>query len=153
MAIGKNRLPSSSTFTVSSRTFTKVRFNEVDSLGITWHGHYVRYFEDGREAFGEEHGLRYLDYYQHGLATPIVSLQCEYKKSLRYGETALIETHFQDSPAAKVHFDYRIFNADTSELVASGTTVQVFLDIESRELLLNTPAFFANWKLQMQAQS
>ncbi|MDO7875803.1 acyl-CoA thioesterase [Hymenobacter sp. ASUV-10] len=130
-----------------------MRFNEVDSLGITWHGHYVRYFEDGREAFGEEHGLRYLDFYHHGLATPIVSLHCDYKKPLRYGETALIETRFLDNPAAKIHFDYRIFNADTHELVASGTTVQVFLDIESRELLLNTPAFFENWKLQVQAHS
>jgi acyl-CoA thioester hydrolase len=153
MPSGRSRLPSNPAFTLSCRTLTKVRFNEVDSLGITWHGHYVRYFEDGREAFGEEYGLRYLDYYQHGLATPIVSLHCDYKKPLRYGETALIETSFRDHPAAKVHFDYRIFNADTNELVASGATVQVFLDIESRELLLNTPAFFENWKQQVQPHS
>ena len=35
-------------------TDIKVRFSEIDSLGILWHGNYVQYFEDGREAFGEK---------------------------------------------------------------------------------------------------
>ena len=43
-----------------------VRFSEADPLGIVWHGHYVRYFEDGREAFGEAYNLRYLDFYRQG---------------------------------------------------------------------------------------
>ena len=34
-----------------------IRFNEVDALGIVWHGNYVKYFEDGREAFGEKFDL------------------------------------------------------------------------------------------------
>jgi hypothetical protein len=34
------------------KTAIPVRFNEADPLGIVWHGHYIRYFEDGREAFG-----------------------------------------------------------------------------------------------------
>ena len=38
-----------------------VRFNEADPLGIVWHGHYIRYFEDGREDFGKKYGLAYLD--------------------------------------------------------------------------------------------
>ena len=33
-----------------------IRFSEVDSLHVVWHGHYVKYFEDGREAFGKDFG-------------------------------------------------------------------------------------------------
>ena len=29
-------------------TQTKIRFSEIDPLGIVWHGHYVKYMEDGR---------------------------------------------------------------------------------------------------------
>lgn len=29
----------------------RIRFNETDPLGIVWHGNYIVYFEDGREAF------------------------------------------------------------------------------------------------------
>ena len=52
--------------TLTATTTTKVRFNETDSLGITWHGHYVTYFEDGREAFGTAFGLHYLDIFNNG---------------------------------------------------------------------------------------
>ena len=35
----------------------EIRFSEVDSMGVVWHGHYVKYFEDAREAFGAKYGL------------------------------------------------------------------------------------------------
>lgn len=44
-----------------SKTNIPVRFSEIDSLGILWHGHYIKYFEDGREAFGAEYNLGYMD--------------------------------------------------------------------------------------------
>jgi acyl-CoA thioester hydrolase len=56
---------------LSYTTEIAVRFNEADPLGIVWHGHYVRYFEDGREAFGQAFGLSYLDIYKQGFTVPI----------------------------------------------------------------------------------
>ena len=45
-----------------NKTSLRVRFSEVDSMQIVWHGEYVRYFEDGREACGREcAGLGYMD--------------------------------------------------------------------------------------------
>ena len=32
-----------------------IRFSEVDSMSIVWHGSYVQYFEDAREAFGRKY--------------------------------------------------------------------------------------------------
>lgn len=147
MATGKRSSPANkAAATLTTRTEVKVRFNEVDSLGIAWHGHYVRYFEDGREAFGAEHGLGYLDVYAHGLVTPIVQLTCDYKRPLTYGDSVLIETTYVDNPAARIHFDYRIYQLARRELVATGSTTQVFLDRHSRELLLSMPVFFEDWK-------
>ena len=45
----------------------RVRFSETDNLGVVWHGNYVKYFEDGREAFGREHNISYLDQKKIGL--------------------------------------------------------------------------------------
>ncbi len=36
---------------LTNRTTFRVRFSEIDSMQIVWHGEYVRYFEDGRESF------------------------------------------------------------------------------------------------------
>ena len=131
---------------LKSRTKVQVRFNEADPLGIVWHGHYIRYFEDGREAFGNIHGLGYLEVYKQGFVIPIVSVHCEFKRSLRYGDSVIVETKYIPCEAAKMKFDYRLFNAATNELVATGSSVQVFLDKDGSILQLSNPPFFEEWK-------
>jgi len=126
-----------------------VRFNEADPLGIVWHGHYIRYFEDGREAFGNEHGIGYLDFYKKGYVIPIVNVQCDYKRSLKYGEKVIVETIYMPCDAAKLKFDYRLYNAVTKQVVATGHSVQVFLDKETSTLQLVNPPFFEAWKAKM----
>lgn len=133
-------------FILSDKIEIKVRFNESDPLGIVWHGHYIRYFEDGREAFGEKYGLRYLDVYKKGFVVPIVSVKCDYKKTLRYGDTIIVETVYTDNAAAKINFHYKIFLPGAPETVAAGSTMQVFLDVKNMQLQLSTPEFFALWK-------
>lgn len=122
----------------------RVRFNETDPLGIVWHGYYITYFEDGREAFGRRHGISYLDVFDSGYTTPIVKSSCEHKLSLRYGDVARIETTIVDTPAAKMIFRYKIFDAN-NEIACTGETVQVFLDSKG-ELQLGDPPFFEAWK-------
>ncbi len=132
--------------TLSGKIEINVRFNEADPLGIVWHGHYIRYFEDGREAFGNEYGIGYLDFYRQGVIIPIVSIQCDFKRSLKYGEKVIVETIYQPCEAAKLKFEYRLFNAATNQLVATGTSVQVFLSKETSVLQLTNPPFFEAWK-------
>jgi acyl-CoA thioester hydrolase len=122
----------------------RVRFNETDPLGIVWHGYYITYFEDGREAFGRHHGISYLDIADSGYTTPIVKSTCEHKLSLRYGDVIRIETTIVDTPAAKMIFRYRIFDGK-NEIACTGETVQVFLDNQG-ELMLTNPPFFEEWK-------
>src|SRR5690606_3139440 len=88
----------------------RVRFNETDPLGIVWHGHYITYFEDGREAFGETYGISYRDIQGNGFLAPVVKCTCEYKLPLRHGDWATVETVFVNHPAAKMVFRYTIYN-------------------------------------------
>lgn len=131
--------------TLSATTEVKVRFNEVDSLRIVWHGHYLKYFEEGREAFGEKYGMGYLEVFDQGLLTPLVKISCDYKRPLEYGDTAVIETIFRDSEAAKICFDFIIRSKNSGEIACTGSSMQVFLDMK-RELLLTPPDYFLAWK-------
>lgn len=128
------------------KTEVNVRFNEADPLGIVWHGHYLRYFEDGREAFGKHYGVSYLDFYHHGLAVPVVSVNCDYKKPLRYGNSVIVETIYDPTPAAKLKFHYKMYESVSMDLVAHGTSVQVFVDVKNFQLQLTLPEFFEAWK-------
>jgi acyl-CoA thioester hydrolase len=127
-------------------TEIEVKFSEADPLGIVWHGHFIRYFEDGREAFGAAHGIRYLDLYRKNIVVPIIHIDCNYRRILRYGHTIRLETTYVDTPAAKLLFDYAITDLNTGERVANGSSVQVFMDRQSLELMLTLPPFMEEWK-------
>ncbi|MBT0607750.1 acyl-CoA thioesterase [Aequorivita echinoideorum] len=125
----------------------RVRFTETDPLGIVWHGNYIQYFEDGREAFGRKFGISYLEQKANGFTSPIVKSSCEHKLPLRYGDVATVKTIFMNSPAAKMIFKYQIFDP-SGNLVCTGETVQVFLN-DKGELSLTNPPFFTDWKEKM----
>lgn len=127
------------------RTEILVRFSEVDALHIVWHGEYVKYFEDGRESFGIHYGIGYWDIYKTGYKTPIVELVCNYKQSLTFGEKAIVETRYIPTDAAKIIYEYTIFREDGETVVATGRTIQVFLN-ENNEMELTNPDFFIEWK-------
>ncbi|MEG0517926.1 MAG: acyl-CoA thioesterase [Bacteroidales bacterium] len=129
-----------------NHTRFQVRFSEVDSMRIVWHGEYVRYFEDGREAFGRQYeGIGYMDIAQSGYLAPMVELDLQYKKPLRCNDQAIVETRFIDSPAAKICFEYKITRLTDGEIVATGRSMQVFTNQEG-ELELLPPRFFKKWK-------
>lgn len=131
---------------LTNTTTFRVRFSEVDSLRIVWHGNYLKYFEDGRDAWGAEFGMDFLEIYEkHGLLMPLASSHMDYKYPLRYNEIGVVETTFVNSRAAKVIFKFKIYNEDRSELKATGETVQVFMDMNN-VLQLNTPPFLEEWK-------
>ena len=131
---------------LTDQTEVIVKFNEADPLGIVWHGHYIRYFEDGRESFGKRYGVAYLDFYRNGLAVPVVSVNCDYKKPLRYGDSVIVETTFVNSAAAKLKFEYKVYESKTRTLVATGSSLQVFVNAKTFSLELTMPEFFEKWK-------
>ena len=132
--------------TITTTSEIIVKFSDCDALQMVWHGNYIKYFEDGREDFSRKFGMSYWDIYKKsGLAVPLIHVDCDYKKFLALGEIATIESTFIDSPAAKILFEYKIFNSK-KELACVGKTIQVFVDATSKELVITTPAFYEEWK-------
>ena len=131
---------------LTSETKVKVRFNEVDALKIVWHGHYINYFEDGRQDFGRKFALGYLNMYDKGFTAPIVESNVKHKSPLTFGDEAIIQTTYVNTLAAKIRFEYKIFHATTNALVAKGYTVQVFINNSTNALELYQPEFYLLWK-------
>lgn len=127
-------------------TNARVRFSEVDSMQVVWHGEYVRYLEDGREAFGRQYkGLGYMDIHRNGYTAPVVELHLCYLKPLSVDDEFSIETRYFRTEGAKICFEYILRRLADGEIVATGDTVQVFLDSDG-EISLCNPAFYNEWK-------
>ena len=122
-----------------------VRFSEVDSMNIVWHGSYALYFEDAREQFGKEFDLTYMGYFDKGYYAPIVDLSFCYKKPLLYGQKARVDISYRNVRSAKVIFDYEIHLLTDDSLIATGSSTQVFLD-RDYNLVWSNPPFYEVWK-------
>ncbi len=126
----------------------EVRFSEVDMMNIVWHGSYPLYLEDAREAFGAEYGLSYQRYIKENIMVPIVEMNIKYKHPLRYGMKPTIRITYQPTDAAKVIFDYKIFDPETGVVFLTAQTTQVFMDINGN-LFWYSPDFYTDWKKEM----
>lgn len=123
----------------------EIRFSEVDSMNIVWHGSYPLYFEDAREEFGKKYGLGYMTIFSNGYYAPLVELNFKYKKPLVYEMQPTVEITYVPTASAKIVFEYRIIdNTDGSE-VATGRSVQVFTDSDN-QLVWDNPRFYQEWK-------
>ena len=126
-----------------------VRFKESDLLGIVWHGNYVTYLEDARQALGVRIGLSYEDFMRERFAAPIVDMHLQYKKPARYGDKLDVTASLLWQDVPKFVHRYEIRRAGDNELLTVAETTQVLLHPDGG-LALNFPPFVdamrARWR-------
>lgn len=120
----------------------QVRFEEVDSMGIVWHGRYIGYFEEARVALGHKYGISYSDFIRNRIPVPIRQVGADYLEPLYFEDTIEIEAILHWTEAAKINFEYSI--RKNGNCVCTGYTVQLMLDTDL-ELLLAPPCFYADF--------
>jgi acyl-CoA thioester hydrolase len=127
----------------------QVRFEEVDSIGIVWHGRYPSYFEDARVAFGSKYGVGYEDFIRHQCPAPIKRMHLDYRLPLSFNDRFTVEGILHWSDAARMNFEFIIRNADEA-IVTTGYSIQVLLDREGN-LLLVPPPFIEEFRQRWRA--
>ena len=130
---------------LKSSKLLDIRFSEVDSMNVVWHGSYMLYFEDARELFGEQYDLSYMGYVRHGYYAPMVEMNIQWKKPILYGMRPRIDIIYRPTVAAKVVFDYEIHDTADESLIATAHSVQVFMDL-NYQLVLYSPKFYEEWQ-------
>jgi len=123
---------------LSETTQVRVRFQEVDSMSIVWHGHYISYFEDARRAFGRKYGIDYPAFVDNNVGAPIVKIWVDYLSPAMSTDMLDIEARLYKSDGAKLEFGYEVRRCETGKLLATGGSLQVFSTLKG-ELLLTWP--------------
>lgn len=133
----RRRFPDPAPRYLAAATAVRVRFQEVDALGVAWHGHYVTYFEDARNAFGRAFDFDYQHILAAGLVAPLVHVELDYLAPARFGDLLTVTARLHPEPAARLQYTYRVADARDRTL-ATGRTVQVFTSGDG-ELVLTRP--------------
>ncbi len=123
------------------RSFTvsfEVRFPEVDSYGVVWHGHYILYMEVARNALCAAAGLTPAEALIAGYKVPITKVDLALKSSAHLDDTLEVSAWLFPPETAKLSMSYAIRRLPERELLATGSTEQVLLNPRG-ELLLTFP--------------
>ena len=118
-----------------------VPFFDVDMLEVVWHGHYVKYFEEARCALLDKLGHNYRHMREAGYAWPVIDLQLRYIRGAQFGQKIIVRADLVEwENRLKIH--YLITDATTGERMTRGSSVQVAVEIATREMLLASPRVF-----------
>ena len=102
------------------------RFEEVDALGMVWHGRYASYFEDARVVLGERYGFAYGTLYEAGLVTPVRRMHVDYLAPLSFRQCCRVTATLHWTGAARINIAYCIHDME-GLCLTTGYTVQLFV--------------------------
>ena len=118
-----------------------VPFFDVDLMEVVWHGHYVKYFEEARCALLDKLGHNYRQMRDAGYAWPIIDLQVRYIRGAQFGQRIRVRADLVEWEN-RLKINYLITDVATGERMTRGSSVQVAVEIASREMLLASPRVF-----------
>lgn len=120
-----------------------VKYYETDKMGITHHSNYIRWMEEARVDFMAMIGWGYDKMEEMGIISPVMAVNCQYKKSTTFNDTVLIKTDVKEYKGVRIIISYEMRNLSSEEVVFTGTSEHCFLNANGHPLRLKKdfPAF------------
>jgi acyl-CoA thioester hydrolase len=113
-------------------------FFDVDVMEIVWHGHYVKYLELARSALLAKYDYDYPKMRESGYAWPIVDMRLKYVKPAAYGQALKVRAQIVEWEN-RLRIEYLIRDAKTGARLNSASTIQVAVDLATREMCFVCP--------------
>lgn len=123
---------------IEARTTIQPEFYDLDPMNVVWHGNYVRYLEVARCVLLQRIGYTYEDMRRSGYAWPIVDLRLRYYRPLRFAQKVDVQVAIVEWEN-RLKMTYLLTDQATGAKLARGHSVQVAVDLESEEMLWETP--------------
>ncbi|WP_349368696.1 thioesterase family protein [Salinarimonas sp.] len=127
-----------------------VRYNETDQMGIVYHANYIIWFNEARDRFMGSLGISIPELERTGLTFPVTEVTCRYLAPARYGDVVRVWVEPVFSPVARLEIRYRVTKPKSSQLLCTGTTVNVILDANGK-MLIKLPAIMQRFADRFEA--
>lgn len=117
---------------LSHKTTQRVRYADTDKMGFVYHANYLRWFEAGRSELFRHMGLSYKEIEARGVFLPLSEAHCRFKAPSQYDDLLIIETSLDMGVRGSMKFNYKVYSADESRLLAHGYTKHACVDASGR---------------------
>ena len=108
-------------------------FYDLDPMGIVWHGHYLKYFERARCALLDRFDYGYRQMQASGYAWPVVDMRLKYVRPAELGQRLVVRAEITEWEN-RLRIDYLIRDAATGARVHSASSIQVAVEIATRQM-------------------
>ena len=113
----------------------RVRYAETDALGVAYYANHFVWFEVGRVSFLREIGLDISAAEREGISFVVAEAACRYQAPARFDERLVVRTWIEEMGQRSLTMAYEIASRDTGQTIATGKTIQVFIDVETHETI------------------
>lgn len=121
-----------------SDTIIKVEFYDLDPMNVVWHGNYVKYLEIARCDMLSRLGYTYIDMKNDGYAYPVATMEMKDIKPCTFGQELKVVSIVEEIEPALV-IKYVIFDNKTGEKMFKAKTMQIAVDINSKQTVYEAP--------------
>lgn len=104
----------------------EVKYYECDGMGVTHHSNYLRFMEEARIYWMDVLGYGYDRMEAEGVVSPVISINCNYKKTTTFKDIIEIEVKVAEMTDLKLSFSYTM-RVD-GKLVCTAVSTHCFLE-------------------------
>lgn len=115
-----------------------IPFHDVDLMAVAWHGHYVKYFEIARCALLDKMNYNYSQMIASGFAWPVIDMRIRYPQPTVFNQEVVVKATLVEWEQ-RLKIEYELRDKVTAKRLTRGYTVQVAVDMSSREMCLESP--------------
>lgn len=126
---GGGRYPPAAVIHESS---VRVRYGEVDRMGVAYHAHYLVWFEVGRTEFLRSLGHAYKDVEDGGVFLVVAEAGARFLRPAEYDDLLHVRTRLASVSGVRLRFEYEVVRPSDGARVATGHTTLASTDREGR---------------------
>ena len=104
----------------------RVRYPEVDAMGVVHHSRFFQYFEMGRVELLRASGISYAQLEMEGVLFVVVKVECRYKAPARYDDELTLLTKIVKKTHVRIDHEYVLRRENT--LIAQASTTIACVD-------------------------
>lgn len=105
----------------------QAQYYETDQMGIIHHSNYIRWMEEARIAYMDVLGFPYKAVEDAGIVSPVLSVQCDYKSMIHFGDKVAIAVKLTYFNGLKYELSYVMKDDKTQEIRATGSSKHCYL--------------------------
>ncbi len=110
----------------------RVRYAEVDAMGVLHHSRYWTYFEMGRTELLRSQGFAYRDLESEGTFFVVARCSAKFRAPAGYDDVLVLKTQVTKMRQVKIDHAYELRRKSDGVLIATGETTLACVDRQGR---------------------